>query len=129
MELQTTMDIGLARTFLAICETGNFVKAADQLNITQSTVSARIKALEQQMSCRLFVRNKAGASLTNAGRRFRKHAELLVRTVEQAQHAVGLPTGFSASIVVRAGLALWEGLRWTWLSRCGEASPVISVMG
>ena len=121
------MDTEFARTFLAVSTSGSFVSAADLLHITQSTVSARIKALEEQLSCRLFVRNKAGASLTDAGRRFRKHAELLVRTAEQAQHDVGLPSGFRASVVVSARIGLWEGFLVRWLSRFRTGSPDISV--
>ena len=41
------MDVNLARTFLIVAETGSFVDAARKLNITQSTVSARIKGLEE----------------------------------------------------------------------------------
>ena len=58
------MDIGLARTFLAIADAGNFVKAAERLNITQSTVSARVKLLESLLGQALFVRSKSGAQLT-----------------------------------------------------------------
>ena len=40
------MDINLARTFLMVAETGSFIDAARKMNVTQSTVSARIKSLE-----------------------------------------------------------------------------------
>ena len=79
------MDTELARTFLTVVATGNFVSAAERLHVTQSTVSARIHALEEQLGCTLFVRNKAGTTLTPAGRQFQKHASTLVRTVEQAR--------------------------------------------
>ena len=42
------MNIEHIRTFLEIATTGNFNVAADHLNVTQSTVSARIKALEER---------------------------------------------------------------------------------
>ena len=83
------MDTELARTFLAVVASGNFISAAERLHVTQSTVSARIHALEQQLGCILFVRNKAGTTLTPAGRQFQKHAGILVRTVEHARHDVG----------------------------------------
>ena len=54
------MDTELARTFLAVVSAGNFISAADRLHVTQSTVSARIHALEEQLGCTLFVRNKGG---------------------------------------------------------------------
>ena len=54
------MDTELARTFLTVVAAGNFVSAAERLHVTQSTVSARIRTLEEQLGCRLFTRNKAG---------------------------------------------------------------------
>ncbi len=68
--------------------------AADKLHVTQSTVSARIQTLEQLLRVTLFVRNKAGATLTPAGRQFQKHASTLVRTVEHARQDVGIAKGF-----------------------------------
>lgn len=102
------MDTELARTFLAIVTTGNFVSAAERLHVTQSTVSARIRTLEQALGRRLFVRNKGGTSLTLAGRHFQKHASTLVRTVEQARHDVGVAHGFRANVAIGARFGLWE---------------------
>ena len=63
------METELARTFLTVIAAGNFIGAAERLHVTQSTVSARIHRLEEQLGCSLFVRNKAGTRLTPAGRR------------------------------------------------------------
>ena len=43
------MDIELARTFLAIVSAGSFVRAAERLHVSQTTVSARVRSLEQQL--------------------------------------------------------------------------------
>ncbi|HET9463708.1 MAG TPA: LysR family transcriptional regulator, partial [Thiobacillus sp.] len=88
------MDTELARTFLTVAATGNFVAAASRLHVTQSTVSARIHTLENALGARLFQRGRNGAELTPSGKRFMRHAKHLVRTVEQALHDVGLPQGF-----------------------------------
>jgi len=50
------MDIALARTFLMVAETGSFIDAGRKLNITQSTVSARIRVLEELFGRPLFER-------------------------------------------------------------------------
>ena len=42
------MDITAARTFLEIVKTGSFIRAAANLNITQTAVSARVRVLEEQ---------------------------------------------------------------------------------
>ena len=84
------MDIALARTFLMVAETGSFIDAARKMNITQSTVSARIKGLEDLFGRPLFERSKNGAALTGAGEQFQKHALALVRVWQHAQLEVGL---------------------------------------
>ena len=80
------MDTELARTFLTVITAGNFISAAERLHVSQSTVSTRIHTLEDQLGCTLFVRNKAGTTLTSAGRQFQRHAATLVRAIEQARH-------------------------------------------
>jgi DNA-binding transcriptional LysR family regulator len=122
-----TLDTELARTFLTIVAAGNFVNAADRLHVTQSTVSARIHALEEMLGCTLFVRNKAGTTLTSAGRQFQKHASTLVRTVEQARLDVGIPRGFRAALTIGGRFGLWEQLLLKWLPLMQAQAPDVSV--
>jgi len=121
------VDTELARTFLTVVAAGNFVSAAERLHVTQSTVSARIHALEELLGCTLFVRNKAGASLTSAGRQFQKHASTLVRTVEQARNDVGIPRGFRAALTIGGRFGLWEQLLLKWLPLMQERAPDIAI--
>ncbi len=109
------MDIDQARTFLAITAHGSFLEAARQLHLTQSTVSARIQRLEDELGARLFVRNRAGTSLTSAGRRFLDYAKRLVLTADQARNDVGLPERYRASIRIGGRIALWEGFLPQWV--------------
>ncbi|MCB1520282.1 MAG: LysR family transcriptional regulator [Hyphomicrobiaceae bacterium] len=112
------MDITLARTFLMVAETGSFIDAARKMNVTQSTVSARIKGLEHQLGRPLFERSKAGAELTGAGHQFQKHALALVRVWQHAQLEVSLSDQHRDHLAIGAPVSLWDGflLRWvTWL--------------
>ena len=120
------MDIDQAKTFLAITSNGSFLEAARQLHLTQSTVSARIHRLEDELGARLFSRNRAGVSLTPAGRRFLDYAKRLVLTAQQARADVGLPERYRASIRIGGRIALWEGLlpQWVgWMRR--QAADVV----
>lgn len=121
------MDTEQARTFLMVIATGNFVAAAERLHVSQSTVSARIHALEGFLRCRLFVRNKSGAALTPAGQRFQRHATTLVQTVEHARQDAGLPGGMTDSIVIGARIGLWEQFLLDWLPLMRSASPDVSI--
>ncbi|MGD8932372.1 MAG: LysR family transcriptional regulator, partial [Chromatiales bacterium] len=126
------MDIEQARTFLAITANGSFLAAAEQLHLTQSTVSARMQRLEQELGARLFVRNRSGASLTVAGRRFVEYAKRLVMTQEQARHDVGLPSRFRATLRIGGRIALWEGFlpRWVgWMRQVANDVAIRSEIG
>ena len=121
------MDLDQARTFLAIVETGSFVAAARRVFVTQSTVSMRIKALEQQLGRPLFERSKAGAFLTPAGQQFHKHAVALVRVWQQARLDVSLPAGFATALNVGGNFSLWDGFLLDWLHRVRSRAPDIAV--
>lgn len=121
------MDTELARTFLTVAATGNFVAAAARLHVTQSTVSARIHTLETTLGARLFHRGRNGAELTASGKRFMRHAKHLVRTVEQARHDVGLPHGFRDVLTLSGRIALWEGFLPHWVAWMREAEPDVSL--
>jgi DNA-binding transcriptional LysR family regulator len=121
------MDTELARTFLTVAASGNFVAAANRLHITQSTVSARIQTLETTLGTRLFERGRHGATLTASGKRFLRHAKNLVRTVEQARHDIGLPQGYHDVLALSGRIALWEGFLPQWVAWMRETSPDISL--
>ena len=62
------MDIELLRTFLAVVRTRHFGRAADELCVTQSAVSARIRQLEKTLGKPLFSRIRNNIQLTPEGR-------------------------------------------------------------
>jgi DNA-binding transcriptional LysR family regulator len=103
------MDIELARTFLAVVEAGSFLDAADKVHVTQSTVSTRIRTLEQQLGRPVFERSKTGATLTPAGAHFQRHAITLVRTWAQAKLDAALPAELYASLEIGSVPSLWDG--------------------
>lgn len=121
------MDIALARTFLEIVETGSFVAAAGRLNITQTAVSARVHAMEEQLGRRLFVRNKSGARLTPAGERFLRHAATLVQVWDRARRQVALPPGRIDIASVGAEISLWHPLLVDWLAWMKKEAPDIAL--
>src|SRR5208282_479593 len=121
------MDIEQARTFLEIAESGTFVKAAERLNITQSTVSMRIKSLEDSLGRPLFTRSKAGAQLTAAGQQFRRYATTVVRAWQQARQDVALPPGFRAVLGIGGQYSLWDRLLIKWVPWIRTALPDVAV--
>lgn len=109
------MDIELARTFLAIVELGSFVRAAERLNVTQTTVSARVRSLEDQLRRPVFLRAKSGSTLTPAGEQFLRFARTLVQVWERARHQVSIPVGRRAMLALGGELSLWSPLLLAWM--------------
>jgi len=70
---------------LAVAEHLSFRHAASTLGISQSSVSARVKALENELGTLLFERNTRGVRLTEAGRQF---VQQITAGVDQLDHAV-----------------------------------------
>ncbi len=121
------MDIALARTFLEIVECGNFVRAAERLHVTQTAVSVRVQTLEELLNAKLFVRNKAGASLTPAGEHFLRYAQLLVQMWERARQQVAAPPGTRAVVSVGGELSLWNPFLLDWLVWMRRAAVQLAV--
>lgn len=121
------MDITLARTFLGIVAGGSFVRAAEQLHVTQTAVSARVRTLEEQIGARLFVRNKAGASLTPAGEQFVRYASMLVQVWERARHQVAVPRGRRSVLAMGCEMSLWDPLLLDWLLWMRTEAPHLAL--
>lgn len=121
------MDIIQARTFLEIAHSGSFVAAAERLHVTQTAVSARVRALETLLGRRLFIRNKAGARLTSAGERLVRHATAMIQVWERARQQVALPPGRKDGVSVGGELSLWHPLLADWLVWMHRECPTVAL--
>jgi len=121
------MDIDRARTFLEIVHSGSFLRAADRLHVTQTTVSARIRTLEEELGRQLFIRNRNGAQLTPAGREFERFAQSFVQIWERARHQLAIPQGRTSVVALGGELSLWNPLLLDWLVWMKKAKPEIAI--
>lgn len=79
------MQLRQLRIFIEVARLSSFSKAAQALFITQPTVSAHIRSLEDELGAKLFVRSTKGLSLTCEGRVFFTYAAQIVNFCERAQ--------------------------------------------
>jgi DNA-binding transcriptional LysR family regulator len=114
------MDVNQARTFLEIIRLGSFGAAAVKLNVTQTTVTARVHNLENQLGCRLFIRNRSGATTTLDGEKFIEHAVAIVQAWEGAKRNLPLPTGTETIFNIAGEISLWSPLMLQWLNNLSQ---------
>ena len=121
------MKIEYIRTFLEISDCGNFNRAAEILNVTQSTVSARVKTMEEYFGRTLFKRSHSGVELTSAGQHFRQYALNIQRLWQQAQQRISLPENFSQVIGLGLQVSLWDRLILKWIPWMRENANDVAI--
>ncbi len=103
------MNITSLQTFITIVDTGSLIRASEQLNVTQSTVTARLKTLEDALGQVLLNRLKSGVTLTPAGTRLLHYARIMTGLWRQAQREAGLPSGLMSTCTLGCHPELWHG--------------------
>ena len=86
-------------TFLVLCETMHYTRAAQRLCVTQPAVTHQIRALEEHYGCRLFSYEGKTLRLTEAGVRLREMARSLAYNSRKMEQAMAVP----APRVLRVG--------------------------
>ncbi len=79
------IDPVLLRTFLSVVQSGSFSEAARSLGLGQPAVSQQIRRLEEQVACRLFVRDTHSVSLTPDGEAMVAFAEAILDANARAE--------------------------------------------
>jgi LysR family transcriptional regulator, flagellar master operon regulator len=101
--------IGL-QTFVSIVETGSLVRASEQLNVTQSTVTARLRTLEDELGAILLHRQKSGVTLTASGTKLLGYAEIMIGLWRQARQETAQPQGTESVCNFGCDPDLWPNL-------------------
>ena len=68
------MELRVLRYFLTVAKEQSFTRAAEQLNITQPTLSRQLAALEEELGTKLFSRGGHGITLTEEGLLLKRRA-------------------------------------------------------
>lgn len=119
------IDVDIAQTFLKVAETSSFQLAAKQLNVTQSTVSARIRALEDRLGLKVFDRGRSGAALNAHGAAFVRYAAAIVHAWEEGKRAAALDTPPGDRLTIGGEHNLWTRLLALWLLELRAAFPAV----
>ncbi len=124
------MNISLRQleAFCKIVETGSFSKAADEICLTQSSISERIASLEEEVGARLFDRFGRKVFLTDAGRFFYVRAKRLLEEKEriclEIQDFLGLKKG---ELKIGGSTIPGEYLLPTVIKRFHDTYPLIDI--
>lgn len=118
----------LLRTFLAVARSRNITRAAEAVNLAQSSVSDQIQTLEAELGAALFTRSKSGLELTPAGLALQPIAEELLRLDGEARAAVLSAAGQTSGTLTIGALETIASARLApWLPGFHASHPDIAV--
>jgi len=117
------MDLDLLKTFLEVHRVSHFGKAAENLFITPSAVSARIRLLEEQLGVTLFSRSRNNIHLTPAGERLLTHAALMVNGWEKARYDIMSERESARKFTILAVPSLWDTILLPWVAKMRMETP------
>lgn len=98
------MDINYLESFIKIVEAGGFQKAADELFISQSSLSKQMQSLEKELQVILFDRSKRSAQLTENGKRLYENAPAFLQHYHQLLSSISS----SSQSLTLAVVPIWE---------------------
>ncbi|RKE39676.1 LysR family transcriptional regulator [Paraburkholderia sp. BL23I1N1] len=97
----SSLDPELVRAFVAVVDSGGFTAASKLLHRTQSTISLRIRTLEDRLETHMFLRNSRRLALSRDGENFLIHARRIIQVQNEAIAALNRS---SSDGVIRFGL-------------------------
>lgn len=121
------MDIDLLKTFLEVYRTRHFGRTAENLYLTQSAVSARIRLLEETLGAPLFTRTRNDIQLTPAGARLLKYAEPILNAWNRARQDAALVDEDTVSFAIGASYSLWDILLQDWTHTLYRELPRVAL--
>jgi DNA-binding transcriptional LysR family regulator len=118
----------LLKTFLAVARARNVTRAAQEVNLAQSSVSDQIQALETELGASLFTRSRQGLDLTPAGEALKPYAEDLLALADDARAAVyATKVGAAGSLSIGALETIASARLAPWLAGFRAAHAGIDI--
>ncbi|MCH4167026.1 MAG: LysR family transcriptional regulator [Megasphaera sp.] len=102
------MDTTTLRTFIALSQIKNFTKTAQQLFVAQSTVTNRIRDLEEELGTALFIRNRKQVGLTPAGQKFQSYAQRFIALELTAMQDIQTSPTYARKIQIGTTNTIYE---------------------
>lgn len=121
------MDTDLLKTFLEVCNTRHFGKAAENLYVTQAAVSSRIKQLESRLGLALFSRLRNNLKLTPAGERLIPHAEAVLNTWQRAFQEVAITSSQTTQLALGGSPNVWDLMLQNSLYELKQSKPELAI--
>ncbi len=111
--------------FIKILELGSVSRAADNLHIAQPALSNQLASLEEELQVTLFDRSSQGVQPTAAGMTLYRHAQIILKHVDEASNQVKTGSLISGRVSIGVPGSILEYLTVPLLERLHEEHPAV----
>lgn len=102
------MDFEQLKTFVSLANNKNFTRTAEEMNVVQSTVTARIKLLEEEVGETLFIRETRNVEITDSGKVFLTYAVQTLEIMNEGIKTARIQSRYNNSLVIGGMNSLWD---------------------
>lgn len=121
------MDTDLLKTFVEVCNTRHFGKAAENLYLTQAAVSSRIRQLESRLGVPVFDRLRNNLKLTPAGERLLPHAQSVLTAWQRAFQEVAITEQQRQQLALGGSPNIWDLMLQNSLYQLKQSMPDMAI--
>jgi len=121
------MDLDLLKTFLEVNRTRHFGKAAENLFLTQSAVSSRLRLLEQIVGLPLLSRVRGNIQPTPAGHKLLRHAAQIIDAWNRARLDIAVEEHSRVPLSIGAVPNIWDSVLQEWVHVLHKEIPELSL--
>ena len=116
------------KTFVTLCEVGNFTKTSEILHISQPSVSLHIKNLEREFQTELFVRSPKLVQITPTGEILYKRVKQIIAIYEQAKEDIlEHHNSVQGELIIGASFTIGEYILPSLLSKLQKDFPALEL--
>lgn len=121
------MDLDLLKTFAEVSRTRHFGQAAENLFLTQSAVSARLRLLEQIVGVPLLTRTRGNIQPTPAGTKLLRHAEIILNSWNRARQDIAVENEQLVPIAIGGVPNIWDSVLQEWIHSLHQHMPDLAI--
>nr|WP_255723486.1 LysR family transcriptional regulator [Sporosarcina sp. ACRSL] len=96
------------KTFVSLAKSRNFTRTSEEMNVVQSTITARIKLLEEEVGEKLFIRKTRHVEITDEGKTFLVYVQQALEVLSEGIKTTMIQSKFDTSLVVGGMNSLWD---------------------
>lgn len=121
------MELRVLKYFLAVAREENFTRAAEQLHVTQPTLSRQIADLEAELGAKLFVRSNHSIVLTEDGMLLKRRAQEILSLADKTKlEFLNREESLEGSIAIGSGEFLSTGILAECIAAFRKKFPLVS---